>query len=290
MNGSGHIALTFSAFGADADALEGFFFAHTALAGSQENEDGSVTFYLPETEWTDAVQSLLEAVCGSRPEIEFLASEAVPERDWNAEWEASVLPQRVTEELVITPSWKLEEAQQLGLKYLLQIDPKMSFGTGHHETTRLCLHAMEDLDLSGKHALDLGTGTGVLAMYALLRGARRAVGIDTDSWSIQNAIENRTLNGFSESQFELRHGTLESAVAPAETFDIILANLHRNILLEHCEAIRDCSPPGAYIVLSGILIYDAHDIRATYGQRGHFEFVTELREQEWICLVFQRAK
>jgi len=289
VDGSGHVGLSFVVSGPDADLLEGFFLMHSTLAGIEEKSDGSLLYYIPASEWTKTFQESLQAFCREHPTIEFLGSEEIVDRDWNAEWEATILPQLATSELVITPSWKLEEARQMGAKYTITIDPKMSFGTGHHETTRLCLQAIEEMEVAGKRVLDLGTGSGILAMYALMRGARSAVGIDMDSWSIANAAENRALNNISESQFEIRQGTLETAARESETFDLILANLHRNILIENAGLLRKHSRANAWLVLSGILVYDVAEIRGAF-EGARFTFSKELRENEWSCLVFQASK
>jgi ribosomal protein L11 methyltransferase len=286
---SGYIGLSFEASGADADLLEAFFLIHSTLAGVEEKNDGSLLYYIPFPEWTEAFQEWLEAFCTEHSEIEFLGSEEIEDHDWNAEWEATIVPQRATTELVITPSWKSKEAFEMRAKYTITIDPKMSFGTGHHETTRLCMKAIEEMNLAGKRALDLGTGSGVLAMYALMRGAKHAVGIDTDSWSITNALENRALNNISESQFEIRQGTLGTAAKESESFDLILANLHRNILIENARLLRKHMAPSAWLVLSGILMYDVAEIRAAF-ESERFTFSKELRENEWSCLIFQASK
>lgn len=280
-----YIALLFDA-GTNADLLEGFFLVHSTLSGIEEKNNGMLALYLPSEEWTPTLQKTFADFTTKNPGIQFLGAEEILERNWNAEWEATVRAERVTPELIIAPSWRVEEVHTMASKYFLIIDPKMSFGTGHHETTRLCLQAIESLDVPGKHVLDLGTGTGVLAMYTLLRGVKHVIGIDTDHWSIENATENRTLNTISPDRFELRLGTLASAVASMERFDILLANLHRNLLIEHAEAIRQHSSPGASIILSGILMYDAQDVREAYEANG-FCFVQELRENEWACLVFK---
>ena len=282
---SGHVALFFKV-DTNPDALEGFFLTHSTLAGIEEKSDGTRAFYLAREEWTAELRKALAEFTGANAGIEFLRSEEIPERDWNAEWEASVMPERATAELVISPSWRLEEAKAVSAKHIIIIDPKMSFGTGHHETTRLCLGAIEALDVSEKHVLDLGTGTGVLAIYAILRGAAGAVGVDTDHWSIENAAENRSRNEMTENRFELRLGTLESALRPSERYQIILANLHRNLLIENAEGIRRHAMPGGRVVLSGILIYDEADIRQAYEAKG-FRFMREWRENEWAALLFE---
>jgi ribosomal protein L11 methyltransferase len=182
-----HAALRFDISGEDRATLEGYFLTHTAYEGAQEHDDGTITFYIPSTEWNGELKKKLDIFCQKHSEVKFLGTEIIKDRDWNAEWEATILPVQATSELVITPSWKMEDAKKLGSKYIITIDPKMSFGTGHHETTRLCLAALESFEMDGCAVLDIGTGSGILAIYALLRGAREAVGVDTDTWAIENA-------------------------------------------------------------------------------------------------------
>jgi ribosomal protein L11 methyltransferase len=283
-----HAAIRFDVSGEHRETLEGFFLTHTAFAGMLEHDDGSITFYIPSKEWDAALKKKLDSFCQQHADVKFLGTEIIKDRDWNAEWEATILPVQATPELVITPSWKMEDAKKIGANYIVTIDPKMSFGTGHHETTRLCLAAIESMELKGCAVLDIGTGSGVLAIYALLRGAREALGIDTDKWAIENARENRALNHRSDREFEIRTGTIDR-VRKQEVFHLILANLHRNMLLEipdqiHSHALRD-----ALIVLSGILIYDTEEIRAAY-EKANFEFIRELKENEWSCMIFRTCE
>ena len=283
-----YIALSFNASGASLDALEGFFLTHTQLAGTEERGFETTVFFISKSEWNTELENRLKTFCTGSSEIEFLGVELLEDKNWNAEWEASVQPIRITTDLVIAPSWKLDVAKAIGSKYLIQIDPKMSFGTGHHETTRLCLQAIEQMEVGNCAVLDLGTGSGILALYALLRGTKKAIGIDTDMWSIENARENRALNGFSEAQFEIRMGTLD-CVSSQEYFDLILANIHRNVLLEISSQLFDHISVSGHLILSGILEYDAEEIREMYEESG-FTFVRELKENEWSALVFQRTQ
>jgi ribosomal protein L11 methyltransferase len=290
VTGRGHIALRFEAHGSNADRIEGFFLTHSTLSGVEEKSDGSIVFYIPFAEWTSDFETAMQAFCREHPEVEFLGSEEIPERDWNAEWEATVRPVWATSELIVTPSWNMEDAGSMGSKHTIAIDPKMSFGTGQHETTRLCLRAIEEMGIAGKRVLDLGTGSGILAIYALMRGAGKAIGIDTDAWSIANATENRALNNISESQFEIRLGTLADAAPDDETFDVILANLHRNILIENVGLLHRHSALEATLVLSGILVYDVAEVRAAFEGQRLFILTKELRENDWSCLIFQASK
>ncbi|MDP4229621.1 MAG: 50S ribosomal protein L11 methyltransferase [Bacteroidota bacterium] len=265
--------------------LKGYFLMNYDVQGFEESSTGLLTVYLLRSDWNESEMLKLKEYLADLPkkEISFTESEEIEDKDWNAAWEAEIEPIQISKDLVITPSWKLDEAKSLPHTYLLVIDPKMSFGTGHHETTRLCLAAIESLECRSKSILDIGTGTGALAMYALLRGASNAVGIDTDEWSYKNVIENRERNGFSNEQFDVRHGDLASTVKPPEHFEIILANIHRNILLAIAGEIKSHHTNGGDLVLSGILEYDAEEVLDVYNAEG-YSLVNRMQENEWIAL------
>jgi ribosomal protein L11 methyltransferase len=270
------------------DSLQGWMMVHATINGI-EDAAGEMLFYIPEVEWTPELQAAVTQYASENTGVTLLGSEVLEDRDWNAEWEASIEPQWATKELVIAPSWKMDEAKALGAKHLITVDPKMSFGTGHHETTRLCLHAIEHLDLTGKRVLDIGTGSGVLAIYSLMRDAQHAIGIDTDSWSVENAEENCGLNDLKSQQLEIRKGMLSEAVQGDERFDVILANIHRNVLIEIAFDIRSHIVAGGCAILSGLLIYDVDEVRAVYESAG-FSFVIEERENEWAALIFAKQE
>lgn len=268
------------------DDLQGYLLTHFSVQGFEEASDGTMICYIPEVEWTESKKLDLGDFLSDRTDIELTSSDVIENRDWNAEWESSIDPQKITDELTVTPSWKREDASAFGAPYTIVIDPKMSFGTGHHETTRLCLRAIEKLPLKQQSVLDIGTGSGVLAIYALQRGASRAVAIDTDEWSINNAKENRGLNGVAEHKLDIRHGVLDATVQPKERFGVILANIHRNVLLAIAGDITRHLEPGGWLVLSGLLIYDADDVRAEYEKQG-LHFIQQDQENEWVALTFE---
>jgi ribosomal protein L11 methyltransferase len=279
-----HVALRFRASQEWEEILKGFLLMNADVEGIEEHADTSIVVYIPVTSWNSEVKEAIHNFVAENTEIEFEGEDRIQDRDWNAEWEKTIEPQWATPELLIAPSWKLEEARVLAPKHLITIDPKMSFGTGHHETTRLCLKALETIDVANKTVLDIGTGSGVLAMYALQRGGKSAVGIDTDVWSIDNAAENRGLNNITEAQLEIRSGTLAEAVKPEDRFDIILANIHRNVLVEIASDIKEHLNAGGSVILSGLLIYDADEVRNAYEAAGLI-LERQLAENEWTCLV-----
>jgi ribosomal protein L11 methyltransferase len=279
-----YLALRFRVPVALEEDLQGFMLTLCDVQGIEENS-GETIFYVSGDDWSASQQASLDEFVIDNKQIRFLGREEMEQRDWNAEWEASIQPERATDRLVISPSWHKDQAEQMGAEQLIVIDPKMSFGTGHHETTRLCLRAIESLDCKDRSVLDLGTGTGVLAIYALMLGARHAVAVDTDEWSIQNAHENRLLNHIDESQLEIRSGTLASVVSSDEQFEIVIANIHRNVLLEIADDLHKHTMKSTTLILSGLLVYDGEEVQARYVSAG-FRFVRQTQENEWISLTF----
>jgi ribosomal protein L11 methyltransferase len=282
---SEYVSLSFEVSLEFEEILKGYFLMNFDVQGFEESSTGLLTVYLNIGEWSEQKSIALKEFLSSLPkkEVRFTGSEEIEEKDWNAAWEAEIEPVKISDQLVITPSWKVDSAKQLHAEHLLIIDPKMSFGTGHHETTRLCLKMLEHINCKGKSILDIGTGTGALAMYALLRGAKYAVGIDTDEWSYKNAIENRERNSLSRDQFDIRQGDLSSTVRKEELFHIILANIHRNILLSLCHEIRSHHNKEGQLILSGILEYDADEVLAAYQKIG-YTLIERVQENEWIAL------
>jgi ribosomal protein L11 methyltransferase len=171
------------------------------------------------------------------------------------------------------------------LEYTLVIEPKMSFGTGHHYTTKLMIREMGTIDLKGKSILDMGCGTGVLGIFACLKGARRVLGVDHDQWAYENALENVKRN--ATPCMEVRLGDV--AVLEEELFDVILANITRNTLVrdmpEYASHLRD----GGCIMVSGILAEDTqYVLNAAYRFGLQHEKTSE--ESNWICLSFVKPK
>ncbi|MEP7234931.1 MAG: 50S ribosomal protein L11 methyltransferase [Ignavibacteriota bacterium] len=285
---SEYLSLSFSVSLEYEDNLKGYFLMNHDVQGFEESSTGLLTVFLLRSDWNEEADSLLRVFLSTLPpkEVSFTDSEEIEEKDWNAAWEAEIEPVKISDDLVITPSWKSDEAKKYNSKYSLTIDPKMSFGTGHHETTRLCLKAMEELNCREKTILDIGTGTGALAMYGLLRGAKFALGIDTDEWSFKNVVENREKNNFTKDQFDVRHGDLQATVTTGEHFDIILANIHRNILLLIPAEIKAHHKTDGRLILSGILEYDTDEVLEAYQNVGYV-LVRKMQENEWMCLDLQ---
>ncbi len=203
--------------------------------------------------------------------------ETIEQQNWNQEWEDSIQPIKVSDRFLITPSWHPVAGEE-GMTVLV-IDPKMSFGTGYHATTRLMLRLMEGLLHDGDRVLDVGTGTGVLAIAAVLCGAREADGVDTDEWSYDNALENAQRNGVAE-QCRFVLGSIEQA---AGEYDLILSNITKIDNLQLLPTFLGHLTPGGRVILSGFYAQDAVDLRAALETLG-LRVLHERSEEEW-CAV-----
>ena len=245
-----------------------------------EEADGAVVAYAPAARWDGPTA---EAVAALAARLGVAAeTEVVPDRDWNAEWEAALQPIEAGP-FVVAPSWA-EVPPDLARRTTLRIDPKMAFGTGHHETTRICLRLLAEHPPQGR-VLDVGTGTGVLAIAALVLGADAALGVDIDPWSVTNGRDNAALNGVA-SRFEVREGSLD--VVPETGFDAVVCNVIRSILTPMLGGLTDRAGPGAPLVLSGLLATERDAVVADLAGRG-WSVQSEAAENEWWGARFARG-
>ncbi|MEW6510071.1 MAG: 50S ribosomal protein L11 methyltransferase [Bacteroidota bacterium] len=248
-------------------------------------EDGSLLkAYISIDRWDqrneDAVAaSLLNLTQGRSLAPPSLTYSVIEERNWNAEWEASVKPIRATERIVIAPTWSPYNGGAGDI--VLTIDPKMSFGTGYHETTRLVLRLLERHLKPGSCVLDVGTGTGVLAIAALKLGAASAIGVDTDEWAYRNAIENAGLNDVG-GRFIVQQGELTSV--PERDFDLIMANIQRNVIVAMLEELGKRLAPDGILLISGLLSTERNTICHALLGAG-MAIVEERAESEWIAFA-----
>ena len=204
-------------------------------------------------------------------------------RNWNADWEATIQPTRVGP-FVVAPTWADLPADLAALT-VLRIDPKMAFGTGYHESTRLALGLIASRVAPGARVLDVGAGTGVLALAALKTGAASAIGVDIDPWSVVNARENAEINGVAD-RFENRLGSIEEV--PETGFDLVLANILRSILIPMMPALADRLAPGGRLVLAGILRTEREAMLATTEASGLI-LDGEASENEWWAAAWTRG-
>jgi ribosomal protein L11 methyltransferase len=207
---------------------------------------------------------------------------SIEEINWNAEWEKNTNVIEVSDRIAIKPTFREYTPKENQL--IIAIDPKMSFGTGEHETTKLVLQLLENHIGNAKRVLDVGSGTGVLGIAASLLGANKVVGIDNDEWCIENGSENIELNNVGD-KVEVR--LTEIGNVNDEPFDLILANINKHILLDIAKSIVNLTIADGKIILSGLLYTDKEDILSAYS-KFNIMLVDEKQMGEWIALVFEK--
>jgi ribosomal protein L11 methyltransferase len=251
-------------------------------------EDGTVLrAYVAEKIWTEETRSTLQASLNHCAAFRIkppptLVVAAIEDQNWNEAWEATIRPIRVTDRIVIAPTWHPHDPRPGDI--VLTIDPKMSFGTGYHETTRLMLRLLERHVRPGDSVLDVGTGTGVLAIAALKLGAASAIGVDNDEWSFENARENGALNGVA-SRFTARLGELSDVTE--RPFGLVLANIKKNVIETLLPELVERAAPDGRLLFSGLLLSDRDPLRAAFAASG-LHVIEELTENEWIAFATHR--
>ena len=247
-------------------------------------EDRFLACYLEQRRWGDKLRRSLSDLL-RRFRDEFPAFELrfkrriVPQENWNARWERTAGLVDATDRIVIKHSWKRLRARDKG-KTIIHIDPKMSFGTGHHETTRLCLRLLEESIKPNMRVLDFGSGTGILAIAAVKLGASSAVALDNDEWAIENSKENVKLNRESR-RIKVVLGQVKNI--PAPRFDLIVANIDfPTISTTFHRLLRNLKANGV-IILSGILNSDLGPLMNSLSSRGAVP-VEMMTENEWAAV------
>lgn len=242
-----------------------------------EENDG-ILAYIPKNLFQE--KELQEVPLLSNPEVQisYTFSE-MPNINWNEEWEKNFEPIYVDDKVLI----RAEFHEPNPNFHEIVIQPKMSFGTGHHPTTHLMIQQMLDMDLSGKTVLDMGCGTSVLAIFAKQRGAGRTVAIDIDEWSVENSKENAARNNV---ELDISQGTAENL--GSEKFDVILANINRNILISDIPTYVSVLNNGGQLLLSGLCFFDVDDILEVCTQQ-HLTLKKKLQREEWVSLLLEKA-
>ena len=201
----------------------------------------------------------------------------IESKNWNEEWEKHYFePIVIGNDCVIHSSFHKDVPKA---KYDIVIDPKMAFGTGHHETTSLVIGELLQMDLEGKAVLDMGCGTAVLAILAAMRGARNLVAIDIDTWCTENSIENIAINNISGIDVKLGGAELLEGLH----FDIILANINRNILLADMEQYAACLSTGGELYMSGFYVEDIPLIEAEANKNG-LKLISYKEKNKWAVV------
>ncbi len=201
--------------------------------------------------------------------------------DWENNWKKYFKPLKTGEKLVIRPLWETELPNGCENRKVLNIEPGLAFGTGGHDTTRLCLEALERHITPGCSMLDLGCGSGILAIAALLLGAKNAVGVDIDELAVKTARENGAENGFREPELTILHGDLTEKVHGK--FNVIAANIVADAIIFLSQNAKDFLADGGAYIVSGIIDSREQDVLDALDRCG-FTVTNRTQSTNWICL------
>ena len=240
-----------------------------------ENEDG-VTAYIQKEDWNVNLLNEIQILNSDEFKITF-EEEVIEQVNWNSEWEKN-FDQIQVDNLV---SIRAPFHENPNLKYDIVIEPKMSFGTGHHETTHMMVQQLIELDLKNKKTLDMGCGTGILAIFAEMKGAQPIDAIDIDNWCYENSLENVSRNKCQHiSVFEG-----DASLLADKKYDLIIANINRNILLNDMEAYLTCLNEGGIILFSGFYKEDISIIDKEVSKYG-LKLDKTIERNNWVSLKY----
>ena len=242
-----------------------------------EVENG-VTAYIQKNDWKENILEDIYVLKSEEFSINFNHKE-IAQTNWNAEWEKN-FNQIEVDGLV---SIRAPFHENPHLKYDIVIEPKMSFGTGHHETTHMMVQHLIDLDITNKKTLDMGCGTGILAIFAEMKGAKPIDAIDIDTWCYENSVENVQRNGCKH--ISVYEG--DSSLLIDKKYDVIIANINRNILLSDMEIYTNCLNKTGVLLLSGFYSEDIPIIDAEVSKYG-LTLNKTIKRNNWVALQYQK--
>lgn len=253
--------------------------------------------YIQQSAWSEAeMQDVVQGFCLPGVSISYAVAEA-PDEDWNQVWEEEGFQPVVVSEDIVVHDVKHSDVPPAA--YDILITPRLAFGTGSHATTRLILRLLAQLDLEGKHVIDAGTGTGILAIMAVKRGAASVFAYDIDEWSVENTKDNLLLNHLPPQDLkdlkdfkDLKVPCVvvacgdSSLLVGCEKADLLIANINRNILLQDLPRFVASLKPKGRMILSGFYLSDVPALTEATVQHGFSLLQTE-SEGEWAMLLFE---
>ncbi|MEI8117188.1 MAG: 50S ribosomal protein L11 methyltransferase [Flavobacteriia bacterium] len=248
---------------------------------SFQEESPAIKAYIQESAYQgEALQSMFNELQSEQDVIQSFELKLIPQQNWNAQWESQFEPVFIGDQIrVVAPFHQLDPFS--GIEII--IEPKMSFGTGHHQTTHLMCAAMMEMDFPSKRVLDMGSGTGVLAILAEKRGATDIVAIDIEEWSAENCADNALKNGCQYIQS--LHGGME--VIPNEPFDFVLANINKNVLTAQMSTYVERMKDGAHLFLSGFFVSDTDELKLLASGL-KLQFQAQHEREGWAVLLFKK--
>lgn len=242
-------------------------------------EDGKLKAYVEKDVFEEEDLRKVDCFLNEKIKIEFTFKE-LEQENWNQQWESNFNPVYVDNEICVRATFHPAEPK---FKYEIVIDPKMSFGTGHHSTTHLILSSMRSIDFKDKSVLDMGSGTGVLAIFAAMKGAKPVYAIDIDEWCSINAKENAERNGVDFLQ--ISQGSKEQI--KGLKVDVLLANINRNILLDQMEEYGKAINTGGELHVSGFYASDVDVLKEEASKNG-LTFVNAKSLNDWTTIKFDK--
>jgi ribosomal protein L11 methyltransferase len=241
--------------------------------------DEGIDAYAPQADFDR--ERFDEIISNYREAAQISLSEGLmPKVNWNEEWEKNYDPIEVDDLVYVRASFHQPKA---GFRYEIVINPKMSFGTGHHATTFQMLRHQGEVDHAGKRVVDVGSGTGILAIMAHLLGASEVEAFDIDDWCVDNGNENFDLNGLKT---RMGLGTIRQ-VNPQGPFDIVLANINKNVLLDEMEIYSGLLPSKGYLLLSGFYTEDIEDLAQAALPFG-LDLLKKSSKDNWAALILKK--
>ncbi|CAM1372883.1 Ribosomal protein L11 methyltransferase [Tenacibaculum litopenaei] len=242
-----------------------------------EHEAG-VLAYIQKDEWNGSILEDIFILSSDEFSVNFEKKE-VAQTNWNAEWEKNFPPIQVADKVSIRAPFH----ENPNLPFDIVIEPKMSFGTGHHETTHMMVQHLLELDLTGKKTLDMGCGTGILAIFAEMKGAEPIDAIDIDNWCYENSVENAARNACKS--ISVYEG--DSSLLVGKQYDVIIANINRNILMKDMETYTSTLNENGVLLLSGFYREDIPIIDAEVTKYG-LSLEKTIERNNWVALRYQK--
>lgn len=227
----------------------------------------------------DAVLEIVEGIKELNCEVSYTIQD-IPWQNWNAEWEKNYQPEIIGNKIYVRAEF--HEANP-SYPHEIIVQPRMAFGTGHHPTTSQVMEAMLDIDFKNKSLLDMGCGTGILAILGMQLGASSAYAIDNDPNSVDNSIENAKRNGYP--QIEVGLGSSE--LLEGKSYDIILANINRNIILNDLDKYAASLNAGGLLITSGYYTSDLSVIKNKAAEY-HLDYLQHTSQNDWCCATFKK--
>ena len=237
----------------------------------------SISGYMETNENVMAVVEQLKIMLPQDALVEVIS---VNEDDWANNWKKYYHPIHVGKNLVIKPSWIDYEKQEDDI--VVELDPGMAFGTGTHETTRMCMAHLEKYIDKNSRVLDVGCGSGILSITSLLIGAKEVTGVDIDPVAVKVAIENGEMNNFRAPQYNIKRGNLVDEAQGK--YDVIVANIIADVIIAVCGDVKQFIADDGVFISSGIICDRKEDVKNAFAKRG-YTIVEELEEGEWVSFV-----